>query len=68
MRAMKNIMYAVQLSLLMMIIFGGTFIFQYLVNDHLRWDQLIGVGIGALIFCVAILVAKVKQREQSVRK
>lgn len=60
---MKGIMYAIQLSLLMMIIFGGTFVFQYFVNDNLRWDQLIGVGIGALIFCVAVLVSKVKQRE-----
>lgn len=61
---MKNMMYVIQLSLLMMIIFGGTFIFQYLVKDTLRWDQLIGVAVGALIFSVAVLVAKIKQRAQ----
>ncbi|WP_130805504.1 hypothetical protein [Senegalia massiliensis] len=52
---MKINQFLIQLSYIMIIIFGGVFTIRYFRMDELLLDQLIGVFIGAILLIVSLL-------------
>lgn len=52
---MKINQFLIQLSYMMIIIFGGVFTIRYFRMNELLLDQLIGVFIGAILLIVSLL-------------
>jgi len=52
---MKINQFLIQLSYIMIIIFGGVFTIRYFRMDELLLDQLIGVFIGSILLIVSLL-------------
>lgn len=57
--------YVIRLSLMIIGIFGGVFLFRYIKNGELLFDQLIGVTVGVLLLVVAVIWRRTHQPSSS---
>jgi hypothetical protein len=57
--------YVIRLSFLIIGIFGGVFLFRYIENGELLFDQLIGVTFGVLLLVVAVIWRRSNQTSTS---
>ncbi|WP_417900383.1 hypothetical protein ABN702_09105 [Bacillus haimaensis] len=57
--------YVIRLSLMIIGIFGGVFLFRYIKNGELLLDQLIGVTVGVLLLVVAVIWRRTNQTSSS---
>ncbi|MGD6832919.1 hypothetical protein ACQCT5_12195 [Sutcliffiella halmapala] len=58
--------YVIRLSFLIIGIFGGVFLFRYIKNGELLFDQLIGVTVGVLLLVIAVIWRRTNQTSSSV--
>ncbi|WP_028402342.1 hypothetical protein [Ectobacillus panaciterrae] len=56
---MKNVYQGLQyMGILAMLIFGGTFILRWMLQDELLLDQLIGFTVGLVVLVTAHIVKR----------
>lgn len=53
--------YFIQLSLTMIVIFGGTFAIRYLRTNELLIDQLIGASVGVLLLIASLVWRRINK-------
>lgn len=52
-------------AILLMTIFGGTFIFRFILKDELLLDQLLGLIVGFIILLSSLIWRKINQHKQT---
>ncbi|WP_028402397.1 hypothetical protein [Ectobacillus panaciterrae] len=63
---MKNVYQGLQyVGILTMLIFGGTFILRWMLQDELLLDQLIGFTVGLVALVIAYIV-KHRNRQHTI--
>ncbi|WP_226671116.1 hypothetical protein [Metabacillus litoralis] len=55
---MKINTYLIQLAIVIIIIFGGTFTFIYLRSSAILLDQLIGASVGVILLIASLIWRK----------
>ncbi|MFD3449361.1 hypothetical protein ACFDTO_32815 [Microbacteriaceae bacterium 4G12] len=58
---MKVNSFLINLAMLMIVIFGGTFILRYVTKGELLLDQMIGVFVGSILLIASFAFKKIKK-------
>lgn len=56
---MKTNTYFLQLAIIIIVIFGGTFTIRYFRTDELLLDQIIGVAVGVILLIASLVWRKI---------
>lgn len=57
--------YLIQLAIMIIAIFGGTFTIRYFRTGELLLDQIIGVSVGVLLLIAALIWRKMNKQKKN---